>query len=569
MAKLTILLVGAFVFLYVVPLGVRPLMAPDETRYAEISREMLESGDWIVPHLNGLRYFEKPVLGYWLNAASIRLLGENAFAVRLPTAFAVGLTALLLGLWARRFSNDRLIGLGAVAVFLLSFEVFILGVFCVLDSFFSLFITGTIVSFFFADRQKVPFRRFGLLALAGVSCGLAFLTKGFLAFVIPAIILVPFALWEGRLKAYLKMLWVPAIAAVLVALPWSVMVYHREPDFWRYFVLVEHFGRFVSPDRNQHAKPLWYYVPVILGGAMPWTPLVGTIVQGLRHTGMKNPMVRLAICWAVLPFLFFSLSSGKLGTYVLPCFPPLAFLIVVGLLKCLRQGDTKGFVTGAWVLTTGAVITFSVMVVALLVDLGGLRSSTGGWRWAIVASGLLVGTALALAAIRQKNVHKRLAFYWAAPVLFLFSWHFVAAALASSEKMPGPFLLSDVGCGTNPKCMLFADDHLVAAACWFYKRSDISIYPGRGEYAYGLGYEDSKQRFLDTPQFNRLIADSAGVRCITFLTSNARYDDLKADLPQPLGAHTDGSLILVEFTPCNTRKGELAQTRPANTSRND
>ncbi len=118
-----------FLVLYVLPLGVRPLVIPDEARYAEIPREMLASGDWIVPRLNGLRYFEKPPLGYWLNAAAIWLFGENAFAIRFPSAVAAGLTAVLLFVWARRFTEDGATPWLATAVFLLSFEVLAIGVF--------------------------------------------------------------------------------------------------------------------------------------------------------------------------------------------------------------------------------------------------------------------------------------------------------------------------------------------------------------------------------------------------------------------------------------------------------
>ena len=91
-------LILVYLVVYILPLDLRPLMIPDETRYAEIPREMLKSGDWIVPRLNGLRYFEKPPMGYWLNAMSISLFGENGFAVRLSSALAAGLTALLAGI---------------------------------------------------------------------------------------------------------------------------------------------------------------------------------------------------------------------------------------------------------------------------------------------------------------------------------------------------------------------------------------------------------------------------------------------------------------------------------------
>ena len=99
MRKSYLAAIGIFVLLYIIPLGIRPIILPDESRYAEIPREMLTSGNWIVPKLNGLRYFEKPVLGYWLNASSIKLFGENAFAARLPSALATGLSAFIIFCW--------------------------------------------------------------------------------------------------------------------------------------------------------------------------------------------------------------------------------------------------------------------------------------------------------------------------------------------------------------------------------------------------------------------------------------------------------------------------------------
>ena len=565
MAKPVSLLIIVFLLLYIAPLGVRPLMAPDETRYGEISREMIASGDWVVPRLNGLRYFEKPILGYWLNAVAMCLFGENEFAVRLPSALAAGLTALLLGLWARRFAGDKAAGLLAAAVFLLSFEVFVVGVFCVLDSLFSLFVTATILFFCFAhefrNRNRWP------IVVSGVCCGLAFLTKGPLGLVIPAIVLAPFMLWEGRFKAALKVIWLPCIAAVLVALPWCVMIHRREPDFWHYFLWVEHIGRFIQPNRGQHARPLWYYVPIIVGGAMPWTPLVGTIVQGLRRTGFKNQMVRLALCWLILPFLFFSASGGKLGTYILVCFPALAFLIAVGLLQCLGQGDTKGFVTGAWFPAAGAGILLCTLVLSFFVPLSGLPFLTRSWPWLLTAVGLLAWCVLSLAAIARiragVNDYSPLLLYWLAPVLFMFSWHFVTAAVASPDKVPGAFLLSNSDCGANKDCTIVSDCRLAAAACWYYKRADIFILGGLGEYEYGLDYADSKHRLIEAAQLkNLLVVTPSGVspnaltgtlqtgkKCVAMVTSTDRYNEAKSEFPQPIVTNTTNDLIFAQFSP--------------------
>ena len=122
-----ILILCLFLLLYIMPLGLRPLLRPDEVRYGQVPREMIQSGDWIVPNLNGLRYFEKTVLGYWLHAFSIQVFGENAFAIRFPSAIAAGLSALLIFLLARRFIGGYTTGVLTLLIFLTSLEVVVIG----------------------------------------------------------------------------------------------------------------------------------------------------------------------------------------------------------------------------------------------------------------------------------------------------------------------------------------------------------------------------------------------------------------------------------------------------------
>jgi 4-amino-4-deoxy-L-arabinose transferase len=164
-------------------------MEPDETRYGAIPLEMISSGNWISPHLNGLRYFEKPPLGYWLNAISILSFGENEFAVRLPSALSVGLSALLILLLVRRFCPDEeWAGPIATLIFLTTLEIPVVGTFAVLDSMFAAALTLTMTCFFVAAQAKRDSsHRMWFLVMAGVGCGLAFLTKGFLALVVPAL----------------------------------------------------------------------------------------------------------------------------------------------------------------------------------------------------------------------------------------------------------------------------------------------------------------------------------------------------------------------------------------------
>jgi len=564
---LPLLLVAVFILLYLALLGVRPLVIPDETRYGEISREMLASGDWVVPHLSGVRYFEKPVLGYWLNAVAMRLFGGNALAIRLPSAVAVGLTALLLFLWARRFSDDETVPLLATAVFLLSFEVLAVGTFCVLDSLLSLFVTAAIVSFDFALRQTSLRTRTILLILAGVACGLAFLTKGFLALAIPILVIVPFSLWQGQFKLVLRTAWIALIPAVLVVLPWALMIHRREPDFWHYLFWVEHVDRFVSPRGGQHPEPFWFYMPILLGGAMPWTPLAGAVLVGLRHVNWTHPMVRLAVCWLALPFAFFSACSGKLGTYILPCYPPLAFLIAVGVLECLRNDDTKGFVAGAWVVLSVAAFLFVALLVGLIA-VPKLSDDVTLWKWVVAGAGLFLWGAFCWLAVNAKDMRRRLLLYSAGPALFIFSWPLIVPAALEARKAPGAFLRANAT-RVLPESILVAENGLTAAVCWYYGRDDIHILGNAGEYTYGLSYADSRHRDLDIEQLKDMIVPPAGPEHVVLITKTSHYTDFRKQLPNPSYEQIRGGLAWVEYGPtprrimCSSQLLELTQrTRP-------
>jgi 4-amino-4-deoxy-L-arabinose transferase len=513
---------------------------------------MLVSGDWVVPHLNGMRYFEKPPLGYWLNAAAMWLLGENAFAIRLSSALAAGLTAWLLLVWARRFSDDEAVPLLAAAVFLLSFEVFAVGTFCVLDSLLSLFVTAAMVAFYFACQQEAARSKVILLVLAGLACGLAFLTKGFLALVIPVLVIVPFSLWQGSFKLMLRTAWIALIPAVLVVLPWAIMIHRREPDFWHYFFWIEHVNRFLAADGGQHPEPFWFYVPMLLGGAMPWTPLAGPIVVGLRHSNWKHPMMRLALCWLALPFLFFSACSGKLGTYILPCFPPLAFLIAVGTLRSLRKGDLKGFARGAAVI----LVISGVCLLALLTGLilmPEMSQAVGLWKWSILAVGLLLWAVFSLASIHAQDLRRKLVLYSAGSVLFLFSWPIVSPAVLKTTKAPGAFLLANAArvCDTS---VLVAENALTAATCWYYERDNIYILGRKGEYEYGLSYPDSAYRLLDVEGLKAIIAQQEEGDHVVLVTKARYYAELKKQLPAPSCEQIHGGIAWIEYVPTSSER---------------
>jgi 4-amino-4-deoxy-L-arabinose transferase len=548
MIRYAAILIFIFLFLYIVPLGFRPMASPDETRYGEIPREMLASGDWVVPRLDGFRYFEKPVLGYWFSALSMKLFGKSAFAIRFPCAGATGLCAWLVFLWAKRYFDSRTCAFFSALVFLLSFQVMGLGVFCVLDSVFSFFVTAAMIAFFFGYTQATQARKRILFSLCGLACGLGFLTKGLLAFVLPVIIILPFLVWERRFKELLRFAWIPMVTAILVVLPWSIMIHRREPDFWHYFVWTEHVNRFLRPEHGQHPFPVWFFIPVLLGGALPWTFLLplGLGRHSLKKLLPKGAALRFAVCWFAMPFIFFSLSSGKLGTYILPCFAPLALLTSVGLQKLRQSGKTKGLSIIGGMMTVISLLLLAALILGQFLGSPPLYASSEIWKAFVAGAGLLVWGAFSLKSSLVTSVHAKLVYFAFAPIVFMSSWHFILPNALIAKKMPMVFLatLPDI----PQDSILVSDNYQATSACWFYDRNDVYLLGRIGEYRYGLTYDDSSHRELDIDAFRQLLQEKTSTRSVVLFTKASRYRDYQALIPKPTVEMTNGYLVYAQFT---------------------
>jgi 4-amino-4-deoxy-L-arabinose transferase len=533
--KFKLLIPGFFLLFYILPLGFRPIFIPDESRYAEIPREMIASGDWIVPHLNGIRYFEKPVLGYWLNAISIKIFGENAFAVRFPSAMATGLSALIIFLLVRRFLNRNFLGAITAVIFLTCFEVYGVGTFNVLDSILAMFVTAAMASFFFAYTATSSRKKQGFLLLFGVFCGLAFLTKGFLAFAVPVVVIVPFMIWERRFKELFFMSWIPIVGAVLVALPWGVLIHLREPDFWHYFIWNEHIRRFLS-ENAQHSQSFMYFFLVLPAAALPWAFLFPAVLLGLKKADLKSTMIRYAVCWFLLPFLFFSICKGKLLTYILPCFPPLAILISTGLDQYFETGGKKAFNAGSKSLALFIIGIAIVLIGVQSLGFKGFKPYFQSWKWALSFAGLITFAYLLFVACRKTEYKKKIVFYAVSPIFIIFSIPFIIPGVTLQNKTPGKILLQYSNL-VHPDTILVSDEDQVRAVCWFYKRNDVYLIGGGGELMYGLKYKDSKSRLLTIDGFNALVKRYPGR--IVAVYNFQKYQSWKGKLPKPLFLQTN------------------------------
>ncbi|GFE59729.1 phospholipid carrier-dependent glycosyltransferase [Geobacter sp. AOG2] len=309
-------------------LGGLPLIDPDEGRYAEIPREMLEQGDFVTPTLNYVKYFEKPPLLYWLNAASFKLSGLTEHAARFPSALCGLLTILATYIIARRLYGRRtaLIAaliLGTSAGFVLQSRIILT------DMLLTFCLTAALGAFIIASQREgrrstpLPWYVFYLF------CALAVLAKGLIGIVFPAGIIFFYLLLGGRWKLLGEMRIVTGLALLLaIAAPWFVAVSLKNPEFARFFFIHEHFERFTSTVHGRY-QPFWFFLPVLAATMLPWSFFIpGALRRAWRDRHHDDYQAGLyLLIWAVLIFLFFSKSDSKLVPYILPIFPPLAILI--------------------------------------------------------------------------------------------------------------------------------------------------------------------------------------------------------------------------------------------------
>ena len=509
-----------FVVAYLVPLGGRPLVPPDEFRYAEIPREMMDSGSYAAPHLLTVRYFEKPVLGYWMTAGSFKIFGQNAFALRLPCALGAGLAAFLIFFLVNQTLRDDKLAALASMLFLTSGLVYGVSTFAVLDSQTTGLITGILVTSFLAVLEPgFTRRRVLLLALCGLFAGLAFMTKGFIAWVVPGLAMAGFLIWERRWKEFYLLPWIPAVVALVIVAPWALAVHRAEPDYWNYFVMIEHVQRFTAKTEGQHPEPFWYYIPVLLGGVFPAAFLApAAFAIGRKAWGklLAQPLYRFCVCAAVLPFLFFSASSGKLGTYILPCFPPLAALIAAGTLEAfrLRPGSARKilditFKSLGLLLAALAVIATVGLIVWRFIP--ALPELYGKWNLFPYLT-LLALLAWGVALIRSRR--------WTAPVqsaVFLFG---MAPAIVFGLNAVPDIALGDKATAVGIRqCLeeipvrrgdiILVDRGTLQATAWLLKRTDLVLIGKPGELQYGLNnYPEYASRWYKEEETDKLLAAS-------------------------------------------------------------
>ena len=316
----------------------RPLALPDEGRYVGIAWEMLRSGNYLVPTLNGAPYFHKPSLFYWLTAFSLGVFGLNEAAARIAPVLGAWLGAFALYLFMRRWSQSRPVF--PVLLILCLHPFYYLGAqYANMDVLVAGFITATILLLAHAVlliEKQLPYR-YPLAAAYGMA-GLGFLAKGLIGFVLPALVIT---IWLGvlrRLFIVFRLVWLPGLLLfVSIVMPWLVSMQNAYPNFFDYFFVTQHFERFAKTGFN-NALPFWFYLGVLFLGSILWLPWLWSFFRAKlitlfpKHVGefSEQSICTLMVVWIGVIALFFSIPNSKLLGYILPVLLPLAFLIAMG-----------------------------------------------------------------------------------------------------------------------------------------------------------------------------------------------------------------------------------------------
>ncbi len=490
-----------FALCYGTMLSNRALWQPDEGRYTEIPREMLLSGDFLTPHLNGVKYFEKPPLFYWLQAGALRLFGLSEWSARLwPVLFSLfgGLAVYAAG----RAWYGRGTGLAATGVLATSLLYFFLGRAVILDLALTTLLSSAMLALVQGIRTPLGARRRYWFWAAYALMALATLTKGLIGFVLPGMVVAVWIVLLGEWRLLLSM-YLPSgvLVFLLIAAPWHVWVSAVNPEFPYFYFVQQHFLRYLT-DVEERFQPNWFFIPILLLGFFPWTLF---LPQALLQSASKlwtrrreHKETLFLLVWFVVVFSFFSLSHSKLVPYILPVFPPLALLIgrYLANVDTAAAGWRRGLLCLALV-NLSAAVTFLLMASGVWHSAGvqELQRLMEPALW-IMAGAFAVGMLAALAVVRVPGRVRVLAVVMASTLLIHQCFSYAMSRMDEKYTVRGLAL--------TLKPQLRDDDVVVSFSTYYqdlplYLLRRITIVDWTNELTFGAAHQDTRAWMLDSP----------------------------------------------------------------------
>ncbi len=553
------LLATAVTFL-LVETGHTPFFEPDESRYAEIPREMLATGDFVAPHLNGYRYYEKPPLHYWAVAASMSLFGEKEWAARLPVKLSAAGMVLVSVLFARRRFGER-VALLAGLIVATSFLVVALARINIIDTPLSLAVSSAafaFASFQEHERSGDRGRARAALYLLHFSCAAAVMLKGLVGLVLPGGAILVWALLSRRISIVPRLFSPgPLILFLALVLPWHLAIARRDGEWFDFYVVGEHFRRYFESGHRRDGSPL-FFLWALLGGLVPWTPYLGRLAGAFPSIRRGEWRERggeayLQVFW-ILVLAFFSVSQSKLIPYVLPVWPAVAVLVALGLERARQLGAPLR--AERWV--SGLAFGLLAGVAAAYAFGAGMAARYGVVPEAIVATAFLaLGALLNLVPARgdarspRRPVStERLALTVAAPWI-----GFVAAlvfALPSVARSVTPWpLVAVLQRELRPDDLLLQRGHYLQAPAFYTKRLTPIADLEWSELDFGRAEAGRRGLYLSDEEFARKWHGPVRVLCVVHFGHLRDFGNpaLGLSLPHVLAKSPNGKFFLVTNRP--------------------
>ncbi len=489
-----------FVLSYGAMLGNRALWQPDEARYSEIPREMLLSGDYLTPHLDGVKYFEKPPLFYWLEAGALRWFGLSAWSARLwPVLFS--LFGCLAVYAAGRAWYGRGAGLAAAGVLATSLLYFFLGRAVILDLALTALLSSAMLALVQGVRTPLGTRRRNWFWGAYALMALATLTKGLIGFVLPGMVV---AVWVALLGEWrlLRSMYLPSgvLVFLLIAAPWHVWVSAVNPEFPYFYFVQQHFLRYLTDAEHRYQSD-WFFMPILLLGFFPWTLFLAQALRQsvvrLRGRRREHKETLFLVVWFVVVFSFFSLSHSKLVPYILPVFPPLALLVgrYLANVDIAAAGWRRGLQLLA-LFDLCAAVSFLLMASGIWhgAQVQEMQRLIGPTLW-LVAGTFAVGMLVTLVALRSADRVRVLAMVMASTLLIHQCFSYAMSRMDEKYTVKGLALML--------KPELRADDVVASYATYYqdlplYLRRRITIVDWNNELTFGAAHQDAPW-LLDSP----------------------------------------------------------------------
>ena len=481
-------------------LGMRPLSNPDEGRYGEIPREMAVTGDFVTPRLNGVKYFEKPPLVYWLSALTFRQFGVSEFTVRLWGGI-FSIIGVLLTYAAARALHGRAVGIWSAIILSTTLMYYIFSQIMLLDMAVAVTISGALFTFILAIREPRGRKRFGLFMAFYAFMALATLSKGLIGIALPGAVIFLWVLLLNRWRA----LWpfYPLVGTILllaITAPWHIYAARANPDFLNFYFYHEHWLRFTTRIHRRY-EPWWFFLPIFLVGLFPWVYFTRQAICESLAGGWKarhqNSEAWFFLIWVVFIVAFFSKSQSKLIPYILPVFPPMAVFIGRSISGVWLGLPMDKFRKGAWAFIVTALVVVAAALVApnapgqpdLNACLPVLRVTFGG--------AMLLGAVATFLGLRRNQPRLMIGAVAISSAALLLAVSFGGGSFEKTSTKKFAMIL---------KPLLKPDDRVY---CVSYYNQDLPVYLNRlvsvvdyrGELAYGIDAEPhlTSARFL-TPE---------------------------------------------------------------------